>query len=233
MDQTSACYCCHGNKPQSVSCSSPTMMDVDSALHELGMLSTVTESRKQFLREREKSQERDLKPRSNPNSPAKGFHVLQMNPQYVTNLLVAPSGGGIVRTARTRGLSVRDRNVSNCAVPVGWQCEGDSTSGPLKCTRRVRSVYRFKKPYEVPWRDCEKTMCDSLVTTKSGSRERNISESEVIELEAPGFVRSKSLDDLQVDLNKLLDSKVEIGNVVRDKKEIDKVSQHLQNLQVK
>ena len=48
MEPRSSCYCCV-RLPQTHS----SRMDIDTALNELGMLSSVTESRRQFMRERE------------------------------------------------------------------------------------------------------------------------------------------------------------------------------------
>ncbi|XP_014681623.1 PREDICTED: uncharacterized protein LOC106821370 [Priapulus caudatus] len=241
MERVSACYCCHGNSPPPASTSScplPSAMDIDSALHELGMLSTVTESRRQFLRERECA--REPKPSSNPNSPAKpGFRVLHMNSQYVTGLLVAPASAA-VRTGRTkslRGLRERNRNVG--APYARADAAAAVAAGPGKSAGRMRSARRFKRPYQVPWHDSAHTTARDAsapppVDPPPPARERNISESsELPQWEPAGFARSKSLDDLRVDLGKLLEVPAEGRSVVRDKKEIDKVSQHLQNLQVK
>ncbi|KAJ8020477.1 hypothetical protein HOLleu_40076 [Holothuria leucospilota] len=49
-------------------------MDIDSALNELGMLSAITDSRKDYQTEQEKSKESSC------------FHVVTANPQFVVNI---------------------------------------------------------------------------------------------------------------------------------------------------
>lgn len=86
----SGCYCCR--RPQH-------KMDVDAALNELGMLSTVTDSRRQYLQERaRRSRNRTqseqgtsytsghLRLAETTGSPSKAFQIVTLNPQYVTSL---------------------------------------------------------------------------------------------------------------------------------------------------
>lgn len=98
MDVYDGCYCCPKPSPSDVNQSA---MDLDSALSELGMLSTVTDSRKQYLREQElRFRQSSLCPRnrnhSEPsitgagtpaNSPTKGmYRIIHLNSQFVTSL---------------------------------------------------------------------------------------------------------------------------------------------------
>ena len=98
MDIYDGCYCCP--KP-STSDVNQSAMDLDSALSELGMLSTVTDSRKQYLQEQAmRFRHSGLCPRnrnhSEPsitaagtpaNSPTKGmYQIIHMNSQFVTSL---------------------------------------------------------------------------------------------------------------------------------------------------
>ena len=109
----SKCYCC----PQPAT-TADNAMDLDAALNELGMLSAVPDSRRQYLQEKarrdslEKSRGRNLSepslgslvtatPSNSPiksaastsQSPSSVYHVLKLNPQYVVSLSSGtPSG---------------------------------------------------------------------------------------------------------------------------------------------
>ncbi|PSN46824.1 hypothetical protein C0J52_09568 [Blattella germanica] len=62
---------------------------LDAALHELGMLSSVTESRQDYLREQKQRQH------CIPNRPA--LNVLQINTRYVTSVAVGRRKGPSLR----------------------------------------------------------------------------------------------------------------------------------------
>ena len=99
------CYCCVKATTQTSTMSS---MDIDAALNELGMLSTVTESRRQFLHERSamhgvtpttpvrRQRDRQISEPSTvsatpSNSPQRGtYQILHINPQYVTSVTTIP-----------------------------------------------------------------------------------------------------------------------------------------------
>lgn len=65
----SGCYCCNPV---------PAGMDVDSALHELGMISSVTNSRREYLRERNRHT------RAKELTQSSRFKIVQIDPTYVT-----------------------------------------------------------------------------------------------------------------------------------------------------
>ncbi|XP_041466068.1 uncharacterized protein LOC121416651 [Lytechinus variegatus] len=58
-------------------------MDLDAALNELGMLSIVTESRKEYLKERVSQNENNMNNAAS-SSQAPSFHIVKMNTQFVT-----------------------------------------------------------------------------------------------------------------------------------------------------
>lgn len=151
-------------------CSPPTQdkdkvdMDLDSALNELGMLSSVCDGKQQYLVERRKKEkpsglrERKLsepaslvaqsqhkttslsKPDSTStpnNSPTKAspYQVVQLNPKFVTHFSTALSGSD-------------SPGQSKKYSPDNW--EMDASSRSLTKIRLTRSK-RFKKPYEMPW----------------------------------------------------------------------------------
>lgn len=57
----------------------PELSEIDAALHELGMLSSITESRKQYLEEQKVRRQ---------SSNRKALNVLHMNARFVTDVIV-------------------------------------------------------------------------------------------------------------------------------------------------
>ncbi|XP_049799190.1 uncharacterized protein LOC126234536 [Schistocerca nitens] len=62
----------------------PMLSDLDKALHELGMLSTVTDSSKEYAKE--KAQRRD-------STNRQALNVLHMNTRYVTGVIIGSRKG--------------------------------------------------------------------------------------------------------------------------------------------
>ncbi|XP_049851583.1 uncharacterized protein LOC126326253 [Schistocerca gregaria] len=62
----------------------PMLSDLDKALHELGMLSTVTDSSKEYAKE--KAQRRD-------SANRQALNVLHMNTRYVTGVIIGSRKG--------------------------------------------------------------------------------------------------------------------------------------------
>ena len=257
-------------------------MDVDAALNELGMLSSVTEIRKQYVAaERNRRRARQISEPSTStltvannvgmtpsNSPDKGNHsgyqVIKLNPHFVTSL-----SSGLSQLEVTRP------PVAHTAVSLGSQYNHDSLEREARNRRmsrmKVSRYHRFKKPYELPWLSQRHSIdvCysgdsfsndnsnDSAVsddkpgcstptvntatnmclfstpektrpkekpcsTSNTGSPEKTLNQSAV--------ARSKSLDDL--DFSKLRLAEAENHNFILQKKEIDSVSQCMQNLNV-
>ncbi|XP_041361516.1 uncharacterized protein LOC121377542 [Gigantopelta aegis] len=82
---TSVCYCCCSETQANAPSNS---MDVDAALHELGMLSTVTDSRHQFLKERNRTVSENSAVSLKPQN---GYHIVQIDKHYVTGVSVKRS----------------------------------------------------------------------------------------------------------------------------------------------
>ena len=139
-------------------------MDIDSALNELGMLSTVTNSRRQYLAEVSMKQ-RKAKPRertsSEPSvlpstsSDATGagtvsdqkptqssLDVLQLNTQYCTG--VYSSSRRNLRRCKTLG-SERDHEKQQ------QQHNFNTTISKHARRHSWKSKSRFQKPYAIPW----------------------------------------------------------------------------------
>ena len=255
MDRTTSChYCC--SRPSRLS-----GMDIDAALSELGMLSSVTESRRQYLIEKSR-QERLLRPRDRnlsessthptpSNSPNKGgYEIVHINPQFVTSL----SAGSLNRAAeKSNGAN------SKTALTIGAKYSQENIEYEAKSSRLARvkmaRLKRFRKPYDVPWRNqmeiCyqaystpylspppKPTLSFKVETPDMSTRAAdcvNISNTSTPEKNLQGpregtVIRSRSLDEL--DFAKLRLAEAENHSFVAQKKEIENVSQHLQNLQM-
>ena len=253
-------------------------MDLDAALNELGMLSSVTDSRRQYLLEcrRHQSRERTTSEpmtslRDNDASASShnkiNFQLLQMNPVYVTSV---NTGSSLWKTPGDGTFCQEQENI-------------DVLQKQTKHTRRAK---RFRKPYEMPWlqrhsklqpnrkkgasRNCDSAAVASMASgARSQSKAQHCDAAAVIQvsinpsavLEAtstqassstggdivtssgsgppphsslapptPSVPRSKSLD--QLDFEKLSVAELENQNYLLEKREIEKVSHHLQNLNV-
>lgn len=242
-------------------------MDLDSALHELGMLSSITDSRKQFLQERKKSTSEpstslpfnEPMPRPFnepvmipfnepiPNFQGRGFHILQVDPNYVTGF----SADLPVTMTTSKSDSSFDVNVSSkipCSdetTPVldpkkkGCFCQNDScclsdcTPKPHRKMMRHSLLRkgrykRYLKPYEVPWR-----LHNSLPEAEMHSQEHSRSNGSS-PVKAPNggpLTRSRSLNNLEAARARLADifEEPHFSNSA-DRQEIEKVSQRIENL---
>ncbi|XP_062577278.1 uncharacterized protein LOC134239129 [Saccostrea cucullata] len=242
------CYCCD---PVS------TGMDVDSALHELGMISSVTNSRREYLRERNRTCVKE--------SPSPRFRILRIDPMYVTGFSssVSTDPGSsykqdqdsslqlLTHSQSTSGHSQPTPGLSQPTIghsqPIGSTEFGTSYRNPeeeahvrrnMKCrmTRmsrlRAGRYQRFRKPYEVPWR-----INQSLPETEIRQSENEFSQSKsnssspVKALSETSLTRSRSLGNLdlaKLSLNDFLEKKVS----TTEREEMERVSSHLENLHV-
>ena len=153
---SNSCYCCLRPSTPAVG------MDIDAALMELGMLSSVTDSRQQYLAERSRPRVRQVSEPSTStslepdaasltsacmtptNSPNKGtYQIVQLNPQFVTSL-----SSGINAIEMTR-------SASKDSIDFGTRYSQESLDRESKSNRlsrnKVSRLRRFRKPYEVPW----------------------------------------------------------------------------------
>ncbi|CAH1773166.1 unnamed protein product [Owenia fusiformis] len=159
------CYCC--SRYQGLQ-RDIMPMNLDSALNELGMLSSVTESRKQYLSERNRNHNRSKSEQGtsssqlpdtgdnamsstgseSSNSLSKGYQIVKINPQYVTSL---NSGNRPMKIEQIG--SKKDPGHSICH---GRKFMPDSLESEARGSRLTRvkfsRIKRFKKPYDVPWR---------------------------------------------------------------------------------
>ena len=151
-------------------------MDVDGALRELGMLSSVTDSRRQYLKEKQEqvkgrtdTYQKALSPQSETDmnsitqgvaslgdssnsvelsirSPISGYQILTMNTNFVTGL-TAPS---------TPSFPQIDMSPSESRYSSGVKFQCDYLDTEARTSRQARMrlnrLKRFHKPYEVPWR---------------------------------------------------------------------------------
>ena len=273
-----SCYCCA--KPQT------SGMDMDAALSELGMLSSVTDMRKQYVNERAERTRRRNRLISEPSTSASSLEVagVCMTPSNSPNKANASNGSyQIVQlntqfvTSLSSGLNALEASqaVSQEAMSFGSHYSQETLEQEARANRisRTRSrLRRFRKPYELPFLHrhsidtCYSSLPDTSVSTdnsndslasadekpgcstppqhqtldsvfrrpaaaasKQLSASSNLSTPE--KTVVPGAVcRSKSLDDL--DFSKLRLAEAENHNFILQKKEMDSVSQYMENLHV-
>ncbi|ELU13899.1 hypothetical protein CAPTEDRAFT_202543 [Capitella teleta] len=259
-------------------------MNVDCALNELGMLSSVTQSRRQFLaekgRRRSIARERYLSeppadkitdasstyvPRSRPqisetpspetplNSPLKGsgFHILQLNMNYVTQFSTHSSSSSPKDNDEAFSMETKDEGQP-------WEHLGKDYASKESHPRSSKSkgpsrLRRLKKPYEIPWRhsiesyysdqtvlpspsssffnncvsESKTSSCSSSSKTTTRVCSSNSSTPEkspsCSSLSSASLLRSKSLDDLNLAKLKLATTETQ---------EMERVSQHFNDLHV-
>ncbi|XP_005095992.1 uncharacterized protein LOC101855482 [Aplysia californica] len=147
-------------------------MDLDSALDELGMLSTITNSRKQYLLEtrsqasiKKREQRLRTKSESSPNlsnlGRPNGYCILQVDTTYVTGMSSTPSPAGLVSSVHnsTDGMPIKSH-------PFRADCWRDpevlENSAAARRRRSVPRMSRMRKdryrrsrcPYKIPNRLC-------------------------------------------------------------------------------
>ena len=167
----SGCYCCA--KPTSTT-TSVSSMDLDTALNELGMLSTVTDGRHQYRKEQAsgitaRRRDRQLSEPSvatgtPSNSPQRGtYQIVHINPTYVTSLTTVPGSvcypgnqEDMVGCPDANSLTVARDPVLLPVPTFGAKYSQDSLERDSRATRLTRMklarLKRFKRPYDVPWR---------------------------------------------------------------------------------
>ncbi|XP_061183130.1 uncharacterized protein LOC133191392 [Saccostrea echinata] len=235
------CYCCN---PVS------TGMDVDSALHELGMISSVTNSRREYLHERN---------RTCVKEPASSrFRILRIDPTYVTGFSSSTStdpgspykqdqDSSLQLPAHSQPTTGHSKPTLGHSQPIVSTEFGTSYRNPeeeahvrrnMKCrmTRmsrlRAGRYQRFRKPYEVPWRINQSLPETELRQTENEySQSKSNSSSPVKAFSETSLTRSRSLGNLdlaKLSLNDFLEKKV----TTTEKEEMERVSSHLENLHV-
>ncbi|XP_064652884.1 uncharacterized protein LOC135503300 [Lineus longissimus] len=265
METSGGCYCCV--RPTA------TSMDLDTALNELGMLSTVTESRHQYLRESRSRAKSESEKESVSNVAASGcssqeqdvvpggYQVLKMNPKYIVGLTSSPKQD--IFHSRGRSMSAP---VSTASTDLGFFSRaGKFSKNSMEVERKTSRVARVKlsrirryqQPYNLPWwlnksLSQESTGPVASTSTYSSSLDGATglkTDSELSQVEGLQFAfhRSKSMNDLTL-------AKLSLGTTTTSSstmrtaeghsddltkgsgdtqgREIDSVSEHLQELHV-
>lgn len=237
-------------------------MDLDSALNELGMLSSVTNSRKEFMKERKRSTSESTpsRPFNEPlprpfNEPApfnepvssfhgKGFHILQVDPKYVTGfsadfplVMNVPNSDSDLPMDASRIPSTSETSpilepkLKDCFCTKGSCQHSEVTPKQVISKRSMLRKGRYKrylKPYEVPWR-----LNNSLPEAEMHHQEHSKSNesSPVKALSGGPLIRSRSLNNLESARARLADIFEEPHpQHSADRQEIEKVSKQIENL---
>ncbi|XP_022083301.1 uncharacterized protein LOC110975270 [Acanthaster planci] len=195
-------------------------MDLDVALHELGMLSAVTDSRRDYLNEQ-----------AQRRRTSSCYSVLQMNPTYVTCL------GPVCYSVKPKSTEV---DVGE--APRSLRASGsvpDLLTDDRRVSRHQRSKPRYSRPYHIPKHASNSRVRrttgpteDKREADKTNSEEASVflsSNSEVMPT-VHLLTRSKSVDDLS---KTGLPDQVVMSSAVRTQhQELEMVSRHLRDLQV-
>lgn len=225
-------------------------MDLDSALNELGMLSIVTESRKDFLKERDASQnENNMNSAASSQSPS--FHIVKMNTQFVTCV------GSVLPSNRPFFKPTGSSSPKNGVMEAE---KSSSASHPYpaflvnehRVVRTHRPPRRYqKKPYSVPHSHRSKSsrsrksrrylsssldddvfLEDPRTDCNGNGRKYRSPSSEAAEknlyltLPSPQLHRSKSLDDLHLERLRIDDG------LSRHRSDVELAAKLISNLQV-
>ncbi|XP_006821649.1 uncharacterized protein LOC102804102 [Saccoglossus kowalevskii] len=203
----------------------PGKLDLDSALHELGMLSAVTNSRKEYLKEKESKND-------TCKTSKHGFTVVQMNSAFVTRLQP-------VKSLPTSWKSLTDipshkfdeetdkSRRASYPLPTG----SDFYISHHRVAKMHRSRVRFRKPYTVPKKRACIRRCsesDEVITSKVDNGNQGEGKEKIKFAKRPvrKIKRSKSLDDLCL-------TKLHIDeNGTTQRKDIEKIALNLMNLTV-
>ena len=224
-------------------------MDIDSALNELGMLSTVTNSRRQFLSEQKRvSSDPGRKDQAVSPGPSR-FQVLQLDPKYVTGFSVEskpqqvwipinpPEDSG--RTSACVPVLPSDVRQENSDFGMKYRemtSSEEVSQNRRKLVRmsrmRAGRYKRYQKPYEVPWRLNQSfPETDLRVVEKNEfSQPKSNTSSPVKPSIVTRLTRSRSLGNLDFTKLHITDFRDKVGTEERE--EMEKVSVHLQNLHV-
>lgn len=167
--------------------------DLDSALNELGMLSGVTESRRQYLRESarraaltrqrqrylsEPQQHSTATPSNSPVKP-RGYKVVRLNEAFVTSLGSCSKPPSLSSAAAPSFSEEKITNDQKSVVNQALQ------KGPGK--QKLSRLKKFRKPYEVPWRHSIETcygLRDKFTFAQNGVSSRASSSSDSVTSQA-------------------------------------------------
>ena len=230
----SGCYCCR--KPS-------TKMDIDMALDELGMLSTITESRKQYLHERSRTRsEGSLVVKNKLNSATIGnsnaYHIVQIDRNFVTGFsdsmkvsdtklkseleldppLPVVNSDDVFVDPRRSSTSPPEEVEVRIESRRKYRCETVSSRN-----RRILARKRSLQPYEVPWRLTQSFQESDLLSCRQEiSESKSNSSSPVKSFSEDSLPRSRSLDNLDFSSFFISDS--------GEKSDMEAVSRCMKNL---
>ncbi|CAG5122320.1 unnamed protein product [Candidula unifasciata] len=178
------------------------VMDIDGALDELGMLSSITNSRKEYLLETRSQdsymkQERRLhsKSKSSPNLTAlshpNGYRIIQMNPDFVTGLsstVPLPSQSSTALSSKPLPRSDFFRQMEYRAPNVLQEASRRRSGPQMSRIHKDRYLYRRSRcPYKIPNRLCtslqEPDFGASYFDTCASSFDTSVSSSSSLSLE--------------------------------------------------
>ena len=122
-------------------------MDVDAALYELGMLSTVTDSRHQYLRERNRTISENSAISPKPRTCTNGYHIVQIDKHYVAGLSLnqlttvhkSPSESTLHNDSIIDGL-FSQRSLSNSPPFLSQLPEQGSSTGVVVVDSRAKQL---------------------------------------------------------------------------------------------
>ncbi|WAR17706.1 hypothetical protein MAR_032325 [Mya arenaria] len=227
----SGCYCCERTNT--------ARMDIDSALDELGMLSSITESRKQYLRRPHHAKTHSLPVSTSTSS----YHIVQIDTKYVTGF----SSSQEASEPQPEPQPESSTSQSNCEVFLDQSKDYrnppenlDSTVDSHRRSKMLRLKYRqenisarnhrilarkrAKQPYEVPWRLTQSFQESMLLKDNDIPESKSNSSSPVKPINPDSLSRSRSLDNLDFSSFVISES--------REKQDIDGVASGIKNLNV-
>lgn len=218
---SASCYCCKktGNE-----------MDVDSALDELGMLSSVTNSRKQYLRER-------MRTRSEPTE-SRSLHILQIDKSYVSDISSGTFGTFYPTLDPGENIVVDPNSPSSSRTVNNDPYQDTPTSSIPRAKMKLikRSLVRknrYKKPYEVPWR-LSNSMPETVIHHEESvpGLSKSNSESPIKGVKVnENLTRSRSLENIELARTRLLEIFEKVPDA-KEKQELENVSRNLENMHV-
>ncbi|XP_045181371.2 uncharacterized protein LOC123540425 [Mercenaria mercenaria] len=234
----SGCYCC-GVTPSA-------RMDIDAALDELGMLSSVTESRKQYMQERMRTRsesalitKRQMYPKSHSlpaSSASSSYQIVHLDTKYITGFTDTPNPEDMKSSIRQLPQSSTDEVFVDYSKDYRTQQENMDSAAEQRRkmrlkfkredisarNRRLLARKRAKQPYEVPWR-LTQSFQDSLLSRSDDIPEsKSNSSSPVKPLNPESLTRSRSLDNIDFSAFFISEN--------RDRQDIDNVASGLKNL---
>lgn len=234
----SGCYCC-GVSPS-------VKMDIDAALDELGMLSTVTESRKQYVQERLRTRSEsallkkhkvNAKTHSLPvSSASSSYQIVHLDTNYITGISDSPNPAELKLDKRHLSQLPNDEVFVDYSKDFRTEPENidtvvdDRRKMKLKFkredisarNRRILARKRARQPYEVPWRLTQSFQESILSRQDDVIESKSNSSSPVKPVNPESLTRSRSLDNIDFSAFFITEN--------QDKQDVDKVASGLKNL---